>query len=82
MAIYKAPIRDMQFVLHELLDAERHFAELPGGEEASADLIDAILEEGAKLCETVVFPTNRTGDIEGCRFDNGTVRTPTGFKDA
>lgn len=82
MAIYKAPIRDMQFVLHELLDAERHFAELPGGEEASADLIDAILEEGAKLCENVVFPTNRIGDIEGCSFDNGTVRTPTGFKDA
>jgi len=82
MAIYKAPIRDMQFVLHELLDAERHFAELPGGEEASVDLIDAILEEGAKLCENVVFPTNRIGDIEGCSFDNGTVRTPTGFKDA
>ena len=82
MATYKAPIRDMQFVLHELLDAERHFAELPGGEEASVDLIDAILEEGAKLCENVVFPTNRIGDIEGCSFDNGTVRTPTGFKDA
>jgi alkylation response protein AidB-like acyl-CoA dehydrogenase len=82
MATYKAPIRDMQFVLHELLDAERHFAELPGGEEASADLIDAILEEGAKLCENVVFPTNRIGDIEGCSLDNGTVRTPTGFKDA
>ena len=82
MATYRAPVRDMQFVLHELLDAEKRFAELPGGEEASADLIDAILEEGAKLCENVVFPTNRTGDIEGCRLDNGTVRTPTGFKEA
>ncbi|GMQ95979.1 MAG: acyl-CoA dehydrogenase C-terminal domain-containing protein [Gammaproteobacteria bacterium] len=82
MAIYKAPIRDMQFVLHELLDVERCFADLPGGEEASADIIDAILEEGAKLCENVVFPTNRTGDIEGCRFDDGEVRTPSGFKDA
>jgi len=82
MAVYKAPIRDMQFVLHELLDAERSFAELPGGDEASADIIDAILEEGAKLCENVIFPTNRTGDIEGCRFDNGEVYTPSGFKQA
>ena len=82
MATYKAPIREMQFVLHELLDAEHCFAELPGGEEASADIIDAILEEGAKLCESVVFPTNRTGDTEGCRFDNGDVRTPSGFKEA
>jgi len=82
MAVYKAPIRDMQFVLHELLDAQACFAELPGGEEASTDIIDAILEEGAKLCENIVFPTNRSGDIEGCRFDNGAVRTPSGFKDA
>ncbi|TFH50245.1 MAG: acyl-CoA dehydrogenase [Lysobacterales bacterium] len=82
MAVYKAPIRDMQFVLHELLDAEACFAELPGGEEASVDIIDAILEEGAKLCENVVFPTNRTGDIEGCRFDDGEVHTPSGFKEA
>jgi alkylation response protein AidB-like acyl-CoA dehydrogenase len=72
----------MQFVLHELLDVERSFADLPGGEEASADIIDAILEEAAKLCENVVFPTNRTGDTEGCRFDDGEVKTPTGFKQA
>ena len=82
MAIYKAPIRDMQFVLHELLEVERTFTELPGGEEASADIIDAILEEGAKLCENVVFPTNRIGDVEGCRFDDGEVHTPSGFKEA
>jgi len=82
MAIYKAPIRDMQFVLHEMLDAEGCFAQLPGGEEASVDIIDAILEEGAKLCEHIVFPTNRSGDIEGCRFENGEVHTPEGFKDA
>lgn len=82
MATYKAPIRDMQFVLHELLDAEGCFKQLPGREEASADIIDAVLEEGAKLCEQIVFPTHRTGDIEGCRFDNGEVYTPSGFKDA
>ncbi|NIM29437.1 MAG: acyl-CoA dehydrogenase [Gammaproteobacteria bacterium] len=82
MAIYRAPIRDMQFVIHELLDAQSCFAELPGGEEASADIIDSILEEGAKLCESIVFPTNRTGDVEGCRLDDGQVRTPSGFKEA
>jgi len=82
MAIYKAPIRDMQFVLHELLDAEQRFAELEGFDEASADIIDSILEEGAKLCENVVFPTNRTGDEQGCRLDNGHVHTPAGFKEA
>ncbi|MDX1513615.1 MAG: acyl-CoA dehydrogenase C-terminal domain-containing protein [Gammaproteobacteria bacterium] len=81
MAIYKAPTRDMQFVLHELIDAESRFAKL-GFSDASADVIDAILEEGAKLCENVIFPTNRTGDQEGCRYDDGQVTTPTGFREA
>jgi len=81
MATYKAPLRDMRFVLHELLGADEVFADL-GYEEVSADLIDAVLEEGAKLCEQVVFPTNRTGDLEGCRLENGAVRTPTGFREA
>ena len=82
MATYRAPIRDMQFVLHELLDVERQFSELQGFEEASADIIDTVLEEGAKLCESIVFPTNRTGDAEGCRLENGQVHTPSGFKEA
>lgn len=81
MAIYKAPIRDMQFVLHELIEAESSFEQL-GFKEASTDVIDAILEEGAKLCENVIFPTNRTGDQQGCRYDGGTVTTPDGFKEA
>jgi butyryl-CoA dehydrogenase len=81
MAIYKAPVRDMRFVLHELLDADNAFKAL-GFEEASADVIDAILDEGAKFCETVLFPTNRIGDEEGCKFENGVVTTPSGFRDA
>jgi alkylation response protein AidB-like acyl-CoA dehydrogenase len=81
MAIYKAPLRDMQFVLHELIDAESTFKKL-GFDDASADVIDAILEEGAKLCENVIFPTNRAGDQEGCRFAGGRVTTPEGFRDA
>ncbi len=71
----------MQFVLHELLDAENEFKTL-GFDEASADVIDAILEEGGKFCESVLFPTNRVGDQEGCKIDNGNVTTPTGFRDA
>ncbi len=81
MAIYKAPVRDMQFVLHELLDAESEFQTL-GFDEASADVVDAILEEGAKFCESVIFPTNRIGDQEGCKFDKGIVTTPAGFQQA
>ena len=82
MATYQAPLRDMKFVLHELLDAEREFAALPGFEEVTRDLIDPVLEEAAKLCENVMFPLNRTGDQEGCTFEDGAVRTPSGFRDA
>ena len=82
MPTYNAPLRDMRFVLHELLGVEREFAVLPGFEEASAELTDAILEEAAKLCEQVIFPTNGSGDEEGCVLENGEVRTPSGFKAA
>jgi alkylation response protein AidB-like acyl-CoA dehydrogenase len=81
MATYKAPLRDMRFVLHELLGTEQ-VAALPGYEEATADVIDAILEESAKLCENELFPLNRSGDEEGCHYENGVVRTPKGFKEA
>ena len=64
MQIYKAPLRDMRFVLHELLDAEQ-LSKLPGYEEATADTIDAIIEEGAKFCEDKLLPLNRVGDEEG-----------------
>lgn len=81
MPIYKAPIDNMKFVLHEVLGAEK-LSELPGYEEISVDLIDSILEEGAKVCEEVLFPLNQSGDKEGCTWENGAVRTPSGFKDA
>ena len=81
MTVYRAPQRDMRFVLHELLGVEQ-LAELKGYEEVSAELVDQVIEESAKLCENVLFPINRTGDAAGCVYENGVVRTPEGFKDA
>ena len=81
MQVYKAPLRDMRFVLHEMLDAEQ-LSRLPGFEEATPETIDAILEEGAKFCEDKLLPLNPIGDEEGCTYENGVVRTPTGFKQA
>ena len=81
MTTYRAPQRDMRFVLHELLEVEQ-LAGLRGCEEATADLIDHVIGEAAKLCETVLLPLDRSGDEEGCVYENGVVRTPKGFKEA
>ncbi len=81
MPSYTAPVRDMQFVLHEVLNLEAH-NNLPGFEEVSRDLVDAILEEGAKLNEQVLQPLNQSGDKQGCILTDGAVTTPDGFKDA
>ncbi|MCB1831493.1 MAG: acyl-CoA dehydrogenase family protein, partial [Gammaproteobacteria bacterium] len=82
MPSYRAPIRDLQFVYHELLNADQTLASLPGFEETTADLVDAILEEGAKLFEQKIQPLNQLGDKQGCRFEAGEVTTPDGFKEA
>ncbi len=82
MGQYQPPLRDMQFVLHELLEVEKTLAELPVHAETNRELIDQILEEGGKFCAEVVFPLNQIGDREGCRWDAGRVTTPTGFKAA
>jgi len=81
MTTYNAPLRDMRFVLHEFLQLEK-YANLPGFSDAPPDIIDAILEEGAKIAEQVLHPLNMVGDREGCRFENGAVTTPAGFSDA
>ncbi|EKV30767.1 Acyl-CoA dehydrogenase [Caenispirillum salinarum AK4] len=81
MAVYQAPLRDMRFTYRELLGSDK-VTELPGCEEATPDLVDAVLEEAGKVCESVLFPLNRSGDEEGCTFENGVVRTPKGFKEA
>ncbi len=82
MPQYKAPLRDIKFVMSELLDSETHYSKIPGGEEATPDMVDAIIQEGAKFCEQVLSPLNQTGDQEGCTLKDGEVITPKGFKEA
>lgn len=82
MPEYKAPVRDMQFVIHEVLESEKLYQTLPGCEEATEDLINAVVEEGARFAEEVVAPTYRNGDEEGCTWSEDGVTTPTGYKEA
>ena len=83
MQTYSAPVRDMQFVLNEVLRVEDRFAELPGFEEVSADLVDGVLEQAGRLFEEVVHPTNMPGHEQGCEWrPDGTVRVPEGYRDA
>ena len=81
MQTYTAPLRDMRFVLHELHDSAS-LARLPGLEEITTDILDTVLEQAAKFNASVLLPLNAAGDAEGCHYENGTVRTPKGFKEA
>jgi alkylation response protein AidB-like acyl-CoA dehydrogenase len=82
MTHYKAPLRDMRFLMNEVLDYPAHYASLPNGKDADPDMVDAILDGAATFCEEVLAPLNHPGDIEGCHFESGVVTTPKGFKDA
>ncbi|MHC0054536.1 acyl-CoA dehydrogenase C-terminal domain-containing protein [Actibacterium sp. D379-3] len=80
MPAYTAPTKDMQFILHELLNVTE--TGIAGYDELEADFTAAVLEEAGKLATEVLAPLNAVGDTEGCVLENGVVRTPTGFKDA
>ncbi|HEY0877946.1 MAG TPA: acyl-CoA dehydrogenase C-terminal domain-containing protein [Zeimonas sp.] len=82
MARYTPPLRDMQFVMHELLAVESTLKTLPPYADTGRELIDQVLEEGGKFCSEVLFPLNRPGDEEGCHWNDGEVTTPKGFRDA
>ncbi len=80
MPIYNPPTKDSQFVLHEVLNISQ--SDIPGFDELEPEFTGAILEEAAKIARDVLQPLNVVGDTEGCKLENGVVRTPTGFKEA
>ncbi len=81
MPSYAAPLDDLRFLINDLFDMPND-PDVPGTADVTPDLIDAVLEGGAKICEQVFQPLNQSGDAEGCTWDNGVVRTPVGFKAA
>ncbi len=82
MPTYKAPVDDALFLLNDVFHIDR-YGNLPGFSDASPDVVEAVLREAAKFSEEVLTPLNRVGDKEGCkRAADGSVTTPTGFKDA
>ncbi len=81
MQTYRAPLRDMRFVLHEL-HGSAELADALGFEEATPDTLDAVLDASARIAEEVLLPLNAPGDQEGCAHASGTVRTPQGFPQA
>ena len=68
--------------MKEVLDFKTHYEGLSNGKDADPETVDAILEECGKFCEEVLSPLNESGDAEGCKFEDGKVTTPKGFKDA
>ena len=81
MLDYSAPLRDMKFVLNELIGFDRICA-LSGTDDISSDLSNAVLEEASKFAKDVLAPLNRIGDLEGSRLDGDQVTTPTGWQEA
>ncbi len=82
MPSYKAPLRDMQFILFDVLKVQDAGNAVAAYAEMTPDVVTAILEEAGRFCENVLQPINRSGDEEGCVLESGSVRTPTGFKEA
>src|SRR3954470_8410799 len=81
MPEYQAPLKDMQFVLKHVVGLDQ-VNQLPGWEEVTEDVVDAILEEAGKLASGVLSPLNAQGDRQGATWKDGAVTTPKGFKEA
>ncbi|WP_020650708.1 acyl-CoA dehydrogenase C-terminal domain-containing protein [Solimonas variicoloris] len=83
MPQYTPPLRDMQFVLHEMLNVEQAFKEMPPHADLDADTVNSVIEEAGKFAANVIFPLNQSGDEEGCTYvGDGVVKAPKGFKEA
>jgi hypothetical protein len=82
MLTYKAPIADIKFLIEDVFNYYKHYKQHKDYEEASPDLVDAIIEECAKFSENELLPLYQSGDKEGCHFEQGKVTTPTGYKEA
>ncbi len=83
MADYKAPLQDIRFVMNEVFEAEKLWGSLAGTKDAvDIETADAILEEAGKITASLIAPLSRNGDEEGCKFDNGQVTVPSGYRDA
>ena len=82
MPAYKAPVADIRFLMNDVYDYQKHYQTIEGGSEASTEMVDAILEHCAKFCENELSPLNQSGDAEGCRFEDRSVITPKGWKEA
>ncbi|MCP5208201.1 MAG: acyl-CoA dehydrogenase C-terminal domain-containing protein [Hahellaceae bacterium] len=82
MPQYKAPLKDMQFVFNDVFKANQHYQQFAEGQEATPDVIDAILQECARFSEEVLAPLYQSGDHEGCKLVEGKVITPKGYKEA
>ncbi len=84
MPVYNPPLRDMQFVMHEVLKVTDEFKDMPQHADVDVDTINAVLEEAGKFASQVIFPLNISGDTEGCQLNRDTheVTTPKGFKEA
>lgn len=82
MLTYKAPLRDIKFLMNDVFHFQDHYATLSNGENADPETVDMILQGMADFAEGVISPLYQSGDAEGCHFDNGVVTTPEGFKDA
>lgn len=83
MPLYKAPLRDMQFVLYEFLNIEQRYQQFPEyADQMNMDVVNQYLEVAADFCENEIAPLNQNGDQEGCHFEQGKVTTPRGFKEA
>ena len=82
MTTYTAPVEDIKFLTENVLDFHSHYAKYPSYAEATPDMVEMIVTECAKFCETELAPLNQSGDKEGCQLKDGKVTTPKGFKEA